>query len=58
MKVLTTEQQTDLRNLLGELAEHQVPIGLANTLNYWIIELKPKRIRKPKLAQALDIAQA
>lgn len=46
MKVLSTEQQTELQSLLEELSQHQVSIGLASTLNYWRIELRPKRIRK------------
>lgn len=47
MKVLSTEQQVELQEFLEEL---RFTNGLSSvqgaTLNYWSIELKPKRVRK------------
>lgn len=52
MKVLSTEQQVELLELLtklntafsSSLLDHET----MNQIEYWVIELKPKRIRKKK----------
>lgn len=44
MKTLSTEQQSELRELLENVqgqSAHQQDI-----INYWILELKPKRVRR------------
>lgn len=46
MKVLSTDQQMALRELLESLESSNVETQSA--LNYWKIELKPKRTRKVK----------
>jgi len=61
MKVLSTEQQTDLRELLVRLTEdgYQADLGDMAQLEYWAIELKPKRVRKKKeiVQEAVDNPQ-
>lgn len=54
MKVLSTEQQEDLQTLINSIPRHNLDFGTANQLDYWSIELKPKRIRKKVLTQAVD----
>lgn len=50
MKVLQTEQQIDLRELLETLNGYEgaefYNIDVKNNLHYWIQELKPKRVRR------------
>jgi hypothetical protein len=45
MKTLTTEQQNQLRDLLKSIFDGSEPV---DTLQTWIEELKPKRIRRKK----------
>lgn len=54
MKLLNDEQQTELQDLLEKLAEHQIPIGLSNQLNFWRLELKPKRKKRVKTEKSVD----
>ncbi len=53
MKLLQTTQQTELKEFLEVLRESSDHLGEAQLglLNYWIQELKPKRVRR-KLAEA------
>jgi len=51
MKTLKTEQQEELKQLLEQLVDVVSDPELKNVINYWAVELKPKRIRK----KALDI---
>lgn len=44
MKTLQTFQQTELRELLEKISQQDVETQAQ--INYWVIELKPKRIRK------------
>lgn len=44
MKVLNNEQQTELRELLESLEGFGADVQAQ--INYWAIELKPKRVRK------------
>lgn len=46
MKTLQSEQQVELRELLEKVSEQDAETQ--SQINYWIIELKPKRIRKIK----------
>lgn len=50
MKLLTTEQQTQLRQLLETVMEYEGAEGFneefKSELAYWAQELKPKRVRK------------
>jgi len=53
MKTLSTEQQNDLRSLLEDInaalgtdLSGLPPVGLNAGIKYWIMELKPKRVRK------------
>lgn len=49
MKVLTSEAQAELQQLLTQLTGSQSLDHEVNAqVNYWAIELKPKRIRKKK----------
>lgn len=50
MKVLSTEQQTDLQKLIENLSDptFQVDVQDHAQLVYWSLELKPKRVRKSK----------
>ena len=45
-KMLTTEQQTDLRTLLEGIKG--LDAATQAQIVYWSLELKPKRIRTPK----------
>ena len=45
-KMLTTEQQTDLRTLLEGIKG--LDAATQAQVVYWSLELKPKRIRTPK----------
>lgn len=47
MKTLTTEQQSELQSLLESL--NGLNIDVQQEVNYWVNELKPKRIRKKTL---------
>jgi len=44
MKLLSTEQQNDLRELLEKVGSNNIETEAE--LQFWRIELKPKRIRK------------
>jgi len=46
MKLLSTEQQNDLRELLEKVGSNNIETEAE--LQFWRIELKPKRIRKKK----------
>lgn len=46
MKVLTTEQQVELQALMTELSGTVNDINLQGQINYWTLELKPKRVRR------------
>lgn len=47
MKLLTSEQQEDLQKLFVEIEkELDSNPGLQSSINYWLIELKPKRVRR------------
>jgi hypothetical protein len=46
MKTLSTEQQQELQELIHNLPRHNLDFGVCNQLDYWAIELKPKRVRK------------
>ena len=47
MKVLSTEQQTELLKLVQDVKQFGTyPSDLLPALNYWEIELKPKRVRR------------
>jgi hypothetical protein len=48
MKVLSTEQQTELQQLIDKLTDstYQMDNEDHAALTYWSIELKPKRVRK------------
>ncbi len=49
MKNLTSEQQKELLSLISRVAAVAAFDNETNhQLNYWAIELKPKRVRKPK----------
>ena len=54
MKVLSTEQQTELQELLENIAKENL-FSLQGEwqtdLQYWAIALKPKRVRKVKSVQ-------
>lgn len=62
MKVLQTEQQNDLQKFLQNVSDNNyLPIDLRPVVNYWAIELKPKRKKKvPQVdvlvQNALDVA--
>ena len=56
MKTLSTEQQVELQKLIEEvthlyqgLMTTPTDLELKAQLNYWAIELKPKRVRKKVL---------
>ena len=50
LKLLTTEKQEDLRNFLESVDQHGiVPVTLKSELAYWLLELKPKRVRRNKI---------
>ncbi len=52
MKNLSTEQQADLQKLItdiGEMFPDTLGPEILAQVNYWAIELKPKRIRKKKV---------
>lgn len=47
MKLLTTEQQNELQSLMISLSHCGIlDVPLLNQINYWNIELKPKRARR------------
>ena len=47
MKTLSTEQQVELQALLDKVAAFQSFDNETNAqINFWSIELKPKRVRK------------
>lgn len=46
MKTLKTEQQIDLLQLLNDIAEVPMSALQKNELAYWLLELKPKRVRR------------
>lgn len=48
MKTLTTEQQLELQDLVEQAAAAIQDLELKNSLNYYAIELKPKRVRRVK----------
>lgn len=50
MKLLNNEQQEDLRNLLDSL--NSSDLELQSQIQFWRIELKPKRIRRVKVHDA------
>lgn len=59
MKTLTTEQQEDLLKFFLELQQSDVMPNpdYAGPINYWCIELKPKRARnKEKIIQGMKEA--
>lgn len=56
MKVLSTDQQMALRELLESLESSNVETQ--SELNYWKIELKPKRTRKIKTDDVTEFINA
>lgn len=47
MKVLQTEQQNDLQKFLQDISEgNYLPVDMRPLVNYWAIELKPKKKKK------------
>lgn len=55
MKTLSTEQQIELGMLIAKVANFQSFDNETNhQLNYWAIELKPKRVRK-KTEQSTNV---
>ena len=52
MKLLKTEDQADLKQLLESLLEEPHDVETRARLNYWALEMKPKRVRKPGVVTA------
>lgn len=53
MKLINTEAQVALQEVLAKLADHPgLSIAEKAELKYWAIELKPKRVRKPSVVMA------
>ena len=52
MKLLSSEQQEELLEVLNKLKKEINPTILGSELlaqlSYWVIELKPKRVRRKK----------
>lgn len=48
MKVLSTVDQWNLQGLMEGLKEANLDAETMAEINFWSIELKPKRIRKPR----------
>lgn len=47
MKLIKTEDQTSLQEILAKLVDHPgLSIAEKAELKYWAIEMKPKRVRK------------
>jgi hypothetical protein len=59
MRLLKTEDQQDLQNLLQGIKDDpgvtNLELGLKNDLDFWLLELKPKRVRKKVLDNAVNI---
>lgn len=47
MKLLTTEQQTELRDIFLSIFNHHV-LPSDDMLEKWVEELRPKKTRRPK----------
>lgn len=58
MKVLTTDQQNELRTLIEEVSNILSDSGVKAQLSYWAIELKPKRVRKKGMVTTENIGHA
>lgn len=54
MKTLSTEQQIELQALLEEATFGDFPAETRAKLRYWVIELKPKRVRKNIMRPATE----
>ena len=49
MKLLDTEKQQELLEFLNDIADVPMTSFQKNTLAFWLIELKPKRVRRNKI---------
>ena len=57
MKLLDTQQQTELRELLEKILDHNsLDLETFNQTNYWVLELKPKRVRKKTLELGQELS--
>jgi hypothetical protein len=57
VKLLDTQQQTELRELLEKILDHNsLDLETFNQTNYWVLELKPKRVRKKTLELGQELS--